>query len=142
MRISDSHSCAVHGAPGIEWLNGSTRGTAPCASIHSPVARCDHVSPSPSTAGEKADDGEQEDGDEREDEARHARVRPLRACGAGGGRQGERHGPEACRRRDKARLTPLSYRPARPAPGYSAQSGYTADDPEQGSRDVRRFRPT
>ena len=73
IRISDSHSCAVHGAPGIEKLNGSARGTAPCASIHSPVARCDQVSPSPSTAGEKADDGEQEDGDERDDEARNAR---------------------------------------------------------------------
>ena len=54
MRISDNHSCAIHGAPGIEWLKGSTRGTAPCAIIHSPVARCDHVSPSPSTLGEKA----------------------------------------------------------------------------------------
>ena len=54
-RTSDSHSCAVHGAPGIEWLNGSTRGTAPCARIHSPVARCDQVSPSPRTLGENAD---------------------------------------------------------------------------------------
>ena len=51
---SDSHSCATHGAPGIEWLNGSARGEAPWAMIHSPVARCEKVSPSPSTAGEKA----------------------------------------------------------------------------------------
>ena len=51
-RISESHSCAVHGAPGIEWLNGSARGTAPWAKIHWPVAICDQVSPSPSTWGE------------------------------------------------------------------------------------------
>ena len=55
MRISDSHSCAVHGAPGIEWLNGSAHGTARCAMIHSPVAKCDQVSPSPKTLGEKVD---------------------------------------------------------------------------------------
>ena len=48
-RTSESHSCAVHGAPGIEWLNGSARGAAPWAMIHSPVATCDQVSPSPST---------------------------------------------------------------------------------------------
>ena len=48
-RTSDSHSCAVQGAPGIEWLNGSARGAAPWAMIHSPVATCDQVSPSPST---------------------------------------------------------------------------------------------
>ena len=28
-RTSDSHSCAVHGAPAIEWLNGSARGAVP-----------------------------------------------------------------------------------------------------------------
>ena len=54
MSTSDSHSCATHGAPGIEWLNGSARGAAPWAMIHSPVARCENVSPSPRTAGEKA----------------------------------------------------------------------------------------
>jgi hypothetical protein len=53
-KISDSHSCAVHGASDIEWLNGSARGAAPWAMIHSPVATCDQVSPSPSTWGEKA----------------------------------------------------------------------------------------
>ena len=52
-RSSDSHSCAVQGAPGIEWLNGSACGATPWAMIHSPVATCDHVSPSPSTWGEK-----------------------------------------------------------------------------------------
>ena len=35
-------------------LNGSTCGAARWAMIHSPVARCEKVSPSPSTAGEKA----------------------------------------------------------------------------------------
>ena len=54
MRTSDSHSCAIHGAPGIDWLNGSARGAAPWAMIHSPVARCEKVSPSPSTLGENA----------------------------------------------------------------------------------------
>ena len=28
-RTSDSHSCAVHGSPAIEWLNGSTCGALP-----------------------------------------------------------------------------------------------------------------
>jgi len=53
-RTSDSHSCAVHGAPDIERLNGSARGAAPWSMIHSPVATCDQVSPSPSTWGAKA----------------------------------------------------------------------------------------
>ncbi len=53
-RSSASHSCAVHGAPAKAKEKGSARGTAPCWRIHSPVARCVQVSPSLSTAGEKA----------------------------------------------------------------------------------------
>ena len=53
-KISDSHSCAVHGAPAMEWLNGSTRGTSPWARIQEPVATCDQVSPSLSTSGRDA----------------------------------------------------------------------------------------
>ena len=53
-RSSESHSCAVHGAPAKVKEKGSARGTAPCWRIHSPVARCDQVSPSLSAAGEKA----------------------------------------------------------------------------------------
>ncbi len=70
-RISDNHSCAVQGAPGIEWLKGSARGTAPWAKIHSPVARCDQVSPSPKTFSEKVDSANRH-------VATRARARPER----------------------------------------------------------------
>ena len=51
-RISDSHSCAVHGAPGIEWLKGSAARHGAVGDDRFAVARCDQASPSASRFGE------------------------------------------------------------------------------------------
>src|SRR3954451_12022964 len=46
---SDSHSCAIHGAPGIECEKGSLSGTVPCSRIQRPAAMCQNVSGSESS---------------------------------------------------------------------------------------------
>ncbi len=128
-RSSENHSCAVHGAPGIEWLNGSAWGAA--AMGEDPLARR-QMRPGVSVAqhrGGESRDREQGDGDQREDEARGARFCALSRGGAGSGGKRERHGRKACLRRDKARLT-LAPPDARPnVAGYGSAQNFSKLNP-------------
>ena len=138
-RISASHSCAVHGAPGIEWLNGSARGTPPCAMIHSPVARCDQVSPSPRTLGEKAESANRKI-------AIAAKPSPARRASEAGSLSERTSGKatdisRACQSRNNAALNrrPRPRRPRLPPGGDAIRADCLKVD--RRSRAARLYRP-